>query len=161
METFIRNPYNYNKDQASVNSGLMCLDESRAIQNQKEEADINTIVKRFGLTGQLPTNKRTPQYGDFTGINDYQTALNAVIQADLAFSELPAHIRKRFNNNPEEFVEFCVNDENREEAEKLGLVPKKEAQTEGGVPPTGGSAKKGTAKNVGKNTKETPPEGGE
>lgn len=126
---FVRNPYNYDADEVSEETGLKCEDESLAVQSEKDEADINTIVRRFGLTGQLPENVRMPQYGDFTGITDYQTALNTVIAADEAFMTMPAEIRQRFNHDPQEFVEFCLDANNLEEARKLGLVPAAEVKT--------------------------------
>lgn len=132
QKIFVRSQFNYDTDEVSQMSGLMCEDESLAQQHQKEEADINTIVRRFGLTGQLPENVRIPQYGDFTGITDYQTALNAVKQAQDSFMELPWELRKRFNNDPEQFVDFCLDPENADEAVKLGLAvdtrPKKDEQ---------------------------------
>lgn len=133
---FIRSAYNYNKKEASENQSLTCTDPSLAVQSQKEESDINTIVKRFGLTGTLPENIRMPQYGDFTGVKTYQECLNAVLEADKSFAALPAHIRERFYNSPEKFVDFCLDEKNRDEAEKLGLVSKKALPVEGGVPPT-------------------------
>lgn len=119
---FLRTPYNYDVMQASNESALECLDESLAQQHARDECDINTIVRRFGLTGELPNNVRMPQYGDFTGATDYHTALNAVIAADAAFMQLPAEIRSRFNNDAGAFVDFCADERNRAEAEKLGLV---------------------------------------
>lgn len=136
MFPFIRSAYNYDTEVASDETGLDCPDPSLAQQNQKEEADINTIVKRFGLTGELPQNVRMPQYGDFTEVTDYQTALNAVKQANEAFMEMPAEVRSRFENDPEKFVDFCLDPNNREEAKKLGLV---EVQKEVPVAATGGS----------------------
>lgn len=136
---FIRDPYNYDRRQASIDTQFKSNKPSKTQQSQKEEADINTIVKRFGLTGQLPNNVRMPQYGDFTGISDYQSALNAVLAANAAFNQYPAHIRERFRNSPELFVEFCLDENNREEAEKLGLVAKAvkiEPAAQGGVSPT-------------------------
>lgn len=121
---FVKTPYNYNKDHLSHLTSLICKDESKAVQSQKEESDINTIVKRFGLTGKLPDGIRMPQYGDFTNISDYQSALNSVLQAQASFDAMPAAIRNRFHNDAGEFVEFCGNPANREEAEKLGLVEK-------------------------------------
>ena len=70
----------------------------------------------------MPSNVRTPQYGDFIEATDYHTALNAVRAADAAFMELPADIRTRFNNDAGAFVDFVSDDSNRAEAEKLGLV---------------------------------------
>jgi len=120
---FLRTPYNYDTMEASDASALLCEDPSLAQQHARDETDINTIVKRFGLTGELPSNVRTPTYGDFSDAMDYHTSLNAVRAADAAFMELPAHIRSRFNNDAGAFVDFCSDESNRAEAEKLGLVP--------------------------------------
>lgn len=122
---FVRSAYNYDTDMVSEETGLECKDPSLAQQHQKEEADINTIVKRFGLTGELPTNVRMPQYGDFYDVMDYQGCLNAVKAADAVFMTMPAEVRARFENDPAQFVEFCLDENNREEAIKLGLVEKK------------------------------------
>lgn len=129
---FLRTAHNYDMDHASRNSGLECLDKSLAQQQFLEESDINTIVRRFGLTGELPTDFREPLYGDYTGVWDYQTAMNAVRQADETFMTMPAHIRARFHNDPQELLEFLADNDNRAEAIKLGLVkeadePAKEA----------------------------------
>ena len=123
---FLRTPYNYDTIEASDASGLSCPEDSLAQQHAKDESDINTIVRRFGLTGELPQGVRMPQYGDFTGATDYHSALNAVIAADAAFMQLPADLRTRFNNDAGAFVDFCADDRNRDEAVKLGLVPAKE-----------------------------------
>lgn len=119
---FVRNPYNYDTDEVSTQTGLACEDPSLAQQHQKEEADINTIVRRFGLSGQLPTNVRMPSYGDFTNVGTYQEALNAVMAANASFMAMPAYVRERFQNNPELFVEFCSDPNNMAEAVKLGLA---------------------------------------
>lgn len=130
---FIRDAYNYNRNEVSYKTAYFSDEKGLTQQHLKEEADINTIVRRFGLTGQLPTNVRIPQYGDFRGITDYQTALNSVIAANQSFAKLPARIRERFNNNPEEFVTFCLDVKNKDEAVKLGLV-KEPAATAAGTP---------------------------
>lgn len=120
---FLRTPYNYDVDAVSNETGLDCSDSpSLAKQSFADECDINTIVRNFGLTGQLPDPVRPPQYGDFEGIFDYQTALNAVIAADAAFMEMNADVRARFHNDPALFVDFCSNPANAEEMVKLGLA---------------------------------------
>ncbi|QXP07954.1 MAG: internal scaffolding protein [Arizlama microvirus] len=119
---FLRTPYNYDTMEASDASALLCEDPSLAQQHARDECDINTIVRRFGLTGELPSNVRTPQYGDFLEASDYHTSLNAVRAADAAFMQLSADIRTRFNNDAGAFVDFVSDDSNRAEAEKLGLV---------------------------------------
>jgi len=122
---FIRNPYNYDTNLASEESALYCTDGSRTKQAFKEECDINTILKRFNVTGQLPVSPLQPQYGDFSGVRDYQTALNAVIAAQESFQALPAVLRNRFANDPAAFVDFCSDESNREEMIKLGLIIEK------------------------------------
>jgi phage internal scaffolding protein len=119
---FLRTPYNYDLDAASNESGLGCEDPSLAQQHYKDECDINTILQKFNITGLLPESPLSPRYGDFTGISDYHTALNRVIAAQDEFDGLPANIRARFENDPAQLIEFLENSENRQEAEKLGLV---------------------------------------
>lgn len=120
---FIRTPYNYDRYAASVASGLVSDEVTRTQQQFKDECDINTIVRNFGLTGQLPFNERTPLTGDYTEVvNDYQSALNMVMAADAAFMELPSNLRERFHNNPQELLEFVQDPRNKDEADKLGIL---------------------------------------
>lgn len=130
MAMLVRQPYMYDVDQVSNETGLKCQDKSLAKQEFREEADINVIVKRFGLTGQLPPVVRTPQYGDFTGITDYHTAVTAVREAEEGFMELPAQIRDRFHNDPQALLEFLADKDNHAEAQKLGLVKATEPQAQ-------------------------------
>lgn len=120
---FLRSAYNYDMNAASDETGIACLDPSLAQQSAEEESNINTIVKRFGLTGTLPVGVRMPTYADFTGVFDFQSAANAIALAHEAFDEMPADVRSRFQNDPALFVDFCSDDRNRAEAERLGLVP--------------------------------------
>ena len=121
---FLRTPYNYDVDKVSDETGLACQDPSLAQQNFKDESDINYIVRQFGLTGDLPGQAISPQYGDFTGVLDYHSAVNAVLAAQDEFMDLPAQMRARFDNDPAKLIDFLGNEENRDEAIKLGLVAK-------------------------------------
>lgn len=124
-KVFVRDPYNYDVDQVSNETGLRCDDPSLTQQQFKEEADINTIVDRFLKSGVLPTAVNMPQYVDYEGVFDFQSAMNVVRQADENFMRLDAKVRARFNNSPQEFLEFFANPENAEEAVRLGLaIPK-------------------------------------
>jgi phage internal scaffolding protein len=122
---FLRTPYNYDVDKVSDETGLSCPEPTLAQQNFKDESDINYIVRQFGLTGELPGKPLSPQYGDFTGVLDYHSAVNAVLAAQDDFMELPAQLRSRFNNDPAELIDFLADEQNREEATKLGLVAAK------------------------------------
>lgn len=122
---FIRTAFNYDVDAASDESGLKCEDVSRTHQSFAEECDINTIVRRFNLTGALPDNVRVPQYADFEESFDFHSAMNAIAMANESFDAMPAEVRARFHNDPGEFVDFCSIPDNIEEMRKLGLaVPK-------------------------------------
>lgn len=125
---FLRTPYNYDLDAASNESGLACEEPSLAQQHFKDECDINNILRQFNITGLLPESPLSPRYGDFTGIGDYHTALNRVIAAQEEFEALPAQIRARFENDPAKLIEFLEDDNNRPEAESLGLVEKAAAE---------------------------------
>lgn len=119
----VRNALNYSTDDVSVATGLSCPEPTKAQQQFKEETDINTIAKNFGITGRLPQCVRMPSFEDFSDVVDYQTALNAARRAAQSFMEMPAEVRLRFQNDPQQFLAFCSNDANRDEAVKLGLIP--------------------------------------
>jgi phage internal scaffolding protein len=120
--TFLRTQYNYDHDAASNASGLVCEEPTRAQQHHRDECDINVILERFGKTGQVPVNAISGTYGDFSGVHDYHTALNAILASESEFAALPAQIRNRFANDPANLVQFLDNPDNRAEAEKLGLL---------------------------------------
>lgn len=119
---FFRTGYNYDVEAVSRETGLKCEDESLAVESAKEEADINTIVRRFGLTGELPDDVRMPQSGDFTGIPDFHTAMNLVRATQEEFLRVPAAIRDRFGNDPQKLMTFLDDEANRDEARKLGFL---------------------------------------
>jgi len=101
---------------------------SRTHQSFKEESNINTIMKKFAKTGQLPEMiNREPRYGDFIDAPDYLTAMNAVAHANEQFANLSAATRKRFSNDPAEFLEFATNPENGDEMIRLGLATRRQA----------------------------------
>lgn len=131
MAVFVRSAYNYDRDEASNASGLQCKDASRAIQSQKDAADINNIVKKFGITGQIVGKFRMPLQGDFEGVTDFRSAMERVVMAKENFMRVPANVRSRFNNDPGEFASFCLLEKNRDQLVEWGLAPKREAK---GIP---------------------------
>ena len=119
---FVRNPYNYDMDKVSSETGLKCDDISLAQQHMKDECDINVIVERFGVTGSLPVKAIEPSYRDFSGVSDYHTALNKIKAAEAEFMALPAKLRARFDHDPNALLNFLENEQNRNEAIELGLI---------------------------------------
>lgn len=126
-----RNTTNYDVDRVSdmTSTGVIAIDpetgeevHSLTHQSFKDECDINTIVKRFGLTGELPQDYKPPVSGDFTNVVDYSTAMQAIADANSRFMEMPPQLRERFENDPQRLMDFLDNDKNREEAIQLGIV---------------------------------------
>ncbi|UDN67514.1 internal scaffolding protein [robinz microvirus RP_36] len=124
LRVFVRSPYNYDRLAASRASGLECRDKSRTVQSQKEEADINVTLRRFGVTGMMPPGIELPNIGDYDGVFDFQTAQQTIRNGKESFNRMPAHLRSRFQNDPQKFYEFCMIEENRDEMVKLGFIDK-------------------------------------
>lgn len=103
-------------------SDVECSDPSLAQQQFKEDADINVMLEKFKITGQMPQGVVLPAYGDFTGVDDYRTALDAVHAARDRFMALPAKTRAYFENDPQKLLEFVSDPANRAEASRLGLL---------------------------------------
>lgn len=103
-----------------------CDGLSRTKQSFKDECDINNILLRWQKTGVVEhLNRFRGDYSDFTGVQDYQSSLNAVMAADEAFSTLPSSIRKYFANSPAEFLNFVSNPANQDEMIRMGLATRK------------------------------------
>lgn len=122
---FFRTPYNYDRDAASLETAYSSALPSRTQQSMKDETNINTIVGRFLKTGLVPESVVKPSYGDFSAVLDYQTAQNALIAAEKNFMQLPSGLRARFHNDPQAFMDFCINPDNLDELRKLGLAKTK------------------------------------
>lgn len=145
---FIRGPFNYDRKEVRMRTALTCGKEGGAKQEFKEECDINTILRRFNVTGQLPSGVRVPSYGDFEYADDFHSAVNAVALAHESFDAMPADVRRRFKNDPGEFVDFCSKSENLEEMRKLGLavpLPPEPAKPAAGEAATVSSSPEGSA----------------
>lgn len=128
MKTFLRTPYNYDVRKASLATALKCNPKrDRTLQSQAQDADINVIVKRFADTGVLPQGSRIPQYGDFEGITDFREAVEVVKAAERAFMRLPAELRFKLGNDPQQFIEYCSDPKNLPELRKYGFAEPEKA----------------------------------
>lgn len=113
-------------------AGISFLDEdgnclpTKTKQSFKEECDINNIVKKYDKGRGLLThvNHAIAQYGDFTEKNEYQDALNLLNQSRDNFAKIPSEIRRQFDNDPGEFLEFAGNPANLDKMVEMGLAIK-------------------------------------
>lgn len=116
-----RNPYNYDADIVSYETGLSFEDDPGLTQQHfRDECDINVIVDRFLRTGEMPQVDFTEI--DVSDVGDFQDAMNIVRAAEEQFAELPSKIRERFHNDPVALMRFVGSEQNRAEALALGLV---------------------------------------
>ncbi|UOF82671.1 scaffold protein [Microviridae sp.] len=120
----LRGAYGYDADKVSLETGYSCGGVSKTHQSFAEECDINTIVRKFGVGVPMPVTSQMPVSGDFTDIKNFQDAMERVVQAREAFMELPADVRARFGNEPAALIAFLDDGRNKEEAVRLGIIPK-------------------------------------
>lgn len=92
------------KDQADIGVDNPVLDASdkpdnpdTARQEFKDEADINYMLSRFGITQP----RGTPTYGVWDDTIDLQVATHAVRDARMAYRRLPADLRDQFRSMEE------------------------------------------------------------
>lgn len=95
-----------------------------------EECDINNIMATYVKTGQITHLSRSQgiyqEMAEFPP--DFATAMEIVSQSKQAFADLPSDVRSRFKHDPQNLIEFLKNPDNRDEAEKLGLINKAQLQ---------------------------------
>jgi phage internal scaffolding protein len=101
-------------------------DDSQVVKSMQDETDIKNILQKYGRTGMLPIVKDEALYGDFSDMPTFQEAQNIIIKAEKQFEGLNSDVRKKFDNDPAKFLEFCSKEENYEEMVKLGLAKAKE-----------------------------------
>lgn len=100
-------------------------------QHFGDECNINTILAKARRTGQMPINHMEGAFMDASnGTMSFHEMQNMVVQAQQNFMAMPSGIRAKFQNAPENLMAFLADENNREEAEKLGLItPQKKEET--------------------------------
>lgn len=122
IKLVFRNGFSYDFKAASNEAAIDEFDESKTDQSMREEADINTLIKRFAVGQPKAFTGKVPVYGDFTGVGDFREAMHAVMEAEASFMQMPAELRARLDNDPQRFLEFCNDPANLDEMKKYGLV---------------------------------------
>ncbi len=98
----------------------------------KRECDINFIVGQYVKAG-VPIKNGIPQLPDalvwpsvdVSEVPDFMSMQNSLVDAKARFASLPAKLRKRFNDDPVEFVAFCADTSNDDELVRLGLATRR------------------------------------
>lgn len=142
----------------SEEAGLVCADESLTVQSEKDDADINVIVGRYGIGATMPPDIDPRLYADFDEVVDYTSAVLQIQRAGEEFMRLPGGVRAEFDNDPQKFLDFAVDSANIERMVSMGLAFKREvkngpgtdvanasASTKGGAAGDGGAAEGGNS----------------
>lgn len=108
---FIRTPYNYDVNEASVVTGVECVEPTLARQEFKNDSDLNTMIRRFGVEVAQAPNWRE---FDATVIPDNFMELQSILKEGVeAFNRLPSDIRAEHENNPEKFLNWVKEEQAR------------------------------------------------
>lgn len=107
---------------SGVRPTIDCAFPGKTEQAHAKDTDINYILKDYTRTGFIKhANRNQGRYDDVTGV-DFQDAMNIIATANSMFENLPSQIRKRFNQNPAEFLDFVQNPANGTEMERMGIL---------------------------------------
>lgn len=99
-------------------------EESMVQQSLQDDTDINNIMAKYRKTGVFQhVTPLAAEYGDFSNVPDYKTAMEQIMLSNELFMELPAKVRDRFGNDPAQFITFATDEKNLDELRSLGLAP--------------------------------------
>ncbi len=100
------------------------IGKSRTKQSMAAECDINNIMAKYQKTGAIAhINKHGMEYGFASGL-DFAESMRVVKDGQRMFDDLPSLLRRRFKDDPAEFLDFVQNPDNSDEMLKLGLIDK-------------------------------------
>lgn len=124
---FMRTAYDGFSDMVSEETSIYFRppseEEYSALQSFRDECDLNLIVARndHAVFERFADRVAAGFYADLAAVPDYQDAQNFILEARSAFDDLPAELRKEFDNDPSKFLEF-IDRGDRADFERLGLV---------------------------------------
>jgi len=123
--------YDGTEEAEGLAAGTTCEDESLTQQSFRDDADLNVLVRRFGIDKiPVPPMAQDPAYfGDFSNVPDLRTALDLVNDATNRFMELPPQLRAKFDNSPAKLWHFVNDPDNASEAVRLGLLATVQPET--------------------------------
>lgn len=97
---------------------------SKTRQDMQEECDVNALMARYDKAGVWPNdNAAEPRYLDCSEVPDFRSAMDFMIEADKAFMSLPATVRREFDNNSADFVDYATDPANVGQMREWGLAP--------------------------------------
>ena len=119
----------YDSVEGHDHCGIEFTMPSLAVQDEKDETDINYIVNKYAdgqkgiMTLDLGDSSQYAylQFGDATLPGDYSTALELVSGVREEFYSLPAYVRAKFGHDPMNFIEHLNDPATLEYLQQEGL----------------------------------------
>lgn len=110
--------------------GVDCTgDEVHTKQSMRDQCDINVLMARYLKSGNIDhVTKYQGVYGVVEPVT-FMEAMLTVAKGKEVFADMPSEVRKRFANDPTEFLKFVSSPGNELEMEKLGLTKPKPVPT--------------------------------
>lgn len=100
-----------------VNTG-----EGLTEQAHKDQCDINLILQDYARTGFMRHAKDNQgRYDDVTAV-DFQKSMETVANVKSMFEGLPSQIRKEFNHDPSNFLNYVQDPSNAKVLEQRGIL---------------------------------------
>lgn len=124
MKHFFKTEFNHDTRAESDKYSIPTEGESMTVQDERGEADINKMMERFGVTGNITMTKKSPLPADYLRVSNFHEAANIVRAAQESFNEVPADIRAKFGNDPGKFEAFLQDPDNANIVLKAELVEK-------------------------------------
>lgn len=102
-------------------------------QEFADECDINSIMAKYESHLADPMKSvREPIYYDFTASpSSLMEAMDIMARGQEAFMRLPATVRREFDNDPAQFVDFASDPANVDQLVEWGLAERKEVPAPG------------------------------
>ncbi len=91
----------------------------RAKQSFKNSCDINKLLEKGAKQGGLSHLERHgARYGDFASI-DWENLPLQLAEGQQVFNELPAELKREFDQNPADFYNYVTDPENEDRLQEL------------------------------------------
>lgn len=119
------------RNKGHIKSKLICKDETRTEQAHKDACDINKIIKRYDINGLIQKVDIMDGIENDVSGYDFHAAMEIVAKAQEGFAGMPSSIRNRFQNDPGKLLDFVQDENNYDEALRMGIVAERPS-----APPT-------------------------
>ncbi len=106
---------------------------SMTVQSDAHLADIQNIMKSYGVTGMADLDEAAMQFADITQFTDLADALNQAKDAEREFLKMPSKVREVFNHDVAVWLDTAHDEDKRDALIALGFLKPREVVEPVGV----------------------------